>query len=137
MRPRRPEHSLDFAEEEIDEDYSMDTNMREPDQPEAARAGQAGSMAPSKETPISIPPTINYGLQETHTTIITATAVGSIFVNKTTTTNPSEWTPTSIRIRLNSPADWISSTITNNPKSDNIRRLDRDSRRVGESFRCP
>ena len=117
MRPRRPEHSLDFPVEEIDDDFGMDSHMIETDdnQPEAARAERASGgmgMAPSKETPISIPPTINYGLQETHTTIITATGVGSLFVNKPSTAYPNEWTSTSIRIRLNSPADWISSTVT-------------------------
>lgn len=38
-------------------------------EPAAARAGTMQSQV-SKETPISIPPTITYGLQDTHTTII-------------------------------------------------------------------
>lgn len=38
-------------------------------EPAAARAGTMQSSV-SKETPISIPPTITYGLQDTHTTII-------------------------------------------------------------------
>lgn len=87
---------------------------------EAARSGGGGGHnAPSKETPISIPPTITYGLQETHTSIVTATGLGNIFVNKPTTTFPNNWTPVELRFRLNSPHDWFTTTLTSSPTTGN------------------
>lgn len=45
-------------------------NIDEPDSAAARSGGGGGFNTPSKETPITIPPSIPYGFQETHTCII-------------------------------------------------------------------
>lgn len=86
---------------------------------EAAAARRAGGGGPgggapgggnpqSKETPISSYPSISYGLQETHTTILPWT--GWITAAKMDTGAPIQ-----LRVRLNAPIDMIDATIIADP----------------------
>lgn len=77
-----------------DVDMSEETAM-------AARSGGGGGNGPvSKETPISRYPTLTYGLQETHTTILP-------FTCWFTMTGMSTGTNSKIQFRMNSPYDMI------------------------------
>lgn len=83
----------------------------------ANRSSSSGTIpGVGKETPISIPPTITYGLQETHTTIIPWT----FWLSAPKLT----YTPTSLQIRLNSIYDILyKGTInasTNSPTSGEL-----------------
>lgn len=69
----------------------------------AARAGPSGGMAPSKETPITIPPNLNYGLPETHTCILPWTGW-------VTAAGLDKITPLQLKIRMNSPYDMLDMT---------------------------
>jgi len=70
--------------------------------------GPGGSNAPSKETPISPYPSLSYGLQETHTTILPWSGWLSV-VNLTKTT------PAQLAIRMNTPYDFLSLTTQPTP----------------------
>ena len=76
-----------------------------------ARSAGGGSNMPSKETPISIYPTLTYGEQDTHTTILPWTGwftAGQL----------NHFTPKTLRIRCNAPFNMISATgslIDNQP----------------------
>lgn len=83
-----------------------------PNEPAAARAGTMQSSV-SKETPISIPPTITYGLQETHTTII-PTIFWLTAANLTNDTSPT------LNITLNSLYNILSDTTIATTTSPNI-----------------
>ena len=65
-----------------------------------ATTGPAGNNPQSKETQISTYPSLSYGFQETHTTIIPWT--GWLSVIGLTTSNPQQ-----LQIRMNSICDWI------------------------------
>lgn len=69
-----------------------------------AITGPGGSNAPSKETPISDPPTITYGLQETHTTILPWTGWFSVGGLSKTTINQ-------VKIRMNQVYDMFDNPI--------------------------
>lgn len=62
--------------------------------------GIADTSGRTSETPVSIPPTITYGLQDTHTTILPTVFWFSC-------TNLSQTTPLTLRLRLNSYNDII------------------------------
>lgn len=80
---------------------------------EAARAiggggAAAGNNQVSKETPISPYPSLNYGLQETHTTILPWTGwVTACLLDKET--------PLQLKVRMNSPYDMLDMAIIADP----------------------
>jgi len=76
---------------------------------EAARAGgPPGGNQVSKETPISPYPSLNYGLQETHTTILPWTGwVTACLLDKDT--------PLQLKIRMNSPYDMLDMAVIADP----------------------
>lgn len=75
-----------------------------------ARAGGMGGgpSSVSKETPISTYPSLSYGFQETHTTILPWT--GWLSVAKVDATTPAQ-----LQIRMNTPWDMINTSITAAP----------------------
>ena len=73
---------------------------------EAARAAGPAGNAPSKETPISRYPSLTYGLQETHTTILPFRTYCSV---KSTNYE----TPQKLEFRLNSIYDIIKHQVSN------------------------
>lgn len=75
-------------------------------EPEAARvAGAGGTMnSVSKETPISMYPTLTYGLQETHTTILP-------WCGYISTTGMTHGVPNVLNIRMTQPHDMIATTV--------------------------
>lgn len=82
-----------------------------------ARASSGiGSNAPSKETPVSIPPTITYGLQETHTTVLPW--VGWLSVS----TESGSAYPQQLPIRMNSIQDFMKLTITDQTSGDPVNQ---------------
>jgi len=58
-----------------------------------------------QETPVTIPPTITYGLQDTHTTILPYTFYGCVG-------NLTFDVPTKLKIRCNSPYNCVENTFT-------------------------
>lgn len=74
----------------------------------ASTSAPGGGNPQTKETPISNYPSLTYGLQETHTTILPWT--GWI-----TAAKPDTSTPIQLRVRLNAPIDMIDATITADP----------------------
>lgn len=94
---------------------TQDTNMQEGNdsgsggEPEAARASVAasgGNSAQSKETPISRYPTLTYGLQETHTTILPWKGwVSYAWLDKSA--------PLKLSLRLNSIWDIFPTSVEN------------------------
>lgn len=74
----------------------------------ASTSAPGGVNPQSKETPISNYPSLTYGLQETHTTILPWT--GWITAAKMDTGAPIQ-----LRVRLNAPIDMIDATITADP----------------------
>lgn len=88
--------------------------------PEAAmaRIGGGGPSAVSKETPISSYPSLSYGLQETHTTILPFTCWFNM-------TGMSTGTTSKMQFRMNSPYDMILGAVSagaaaNNPISGTV-----------------
>lgn len=87
-----------------------DTEMEEA-APMVARApgggitGAANSV--SKETPVLIPPTITYGLQETHTTILPYRSYCTMV------TNANSYDGTDLRLRMNGIYDVIAQSLSN------------------------
>nr|QTE03910.1 MAG: capsid protein [Phoenicopteridae parvo-like hybrid virus] len=73
-------------------------------------AGGGGPNAQSKETPVSIPPSITYGLQETHTTILPWTGWLAAV-------NIDYGTPVQLPIRMNAISDMIPVTTIASPAS--------------------
>lgn len=73
-----------------------------------AGGGSGGNNPVSKETPISIPSTINYGLQETHTTILPWT--GWI-----TAGGLDKGPPAQLKVRLNTPYDMLDVSLAADP----------------------
>ena len=86
----------------------MDPGRDEPMEPEAARASTStgGSNPQSKETLISRYPTLTYGLQETHTTILPYTTWFSVVGTKKSA-------GLQYAARLNSIWDMVPNTIQN------------------------
>lgn len=79
----------------------------------AARAGGGGGPnGVSKETPISSYPSLTYGVQETHTTILPWVFWTGMALDKNTAT------PLQMKIRLNSIYDMIDNTIVAAPADD-------------------
>lgn len=74
----------------------------------ASTSAPGGGNPQSKETPISNYPSLTYGLQETHTTILPWT--GWITAAKMDTGAPIQ-----LRVRLNAPIDMIDATIIADP----------------------
>lgn len=76
----------------------------------AARSGGGGAGNPvSKETPISNYPSLSYGLQETHTTILPYVAWMTLKLSKT------DLVAQKLEIRLNTVWDMLNTTITAPP----------------------
>jgi hypothetical protein len=69
-----------------------------------ASSGAGGNSSVSKETPISRYPTLTYGLQETHTTILP-------WCGYISTTGMNYATPNVLEIRMTQPHDMIKTTI--------------------------
>ena len=88
-----------------DEEMDVDAGDGVPEQTMAARAagGGMGSSTVSKETPISNYPSLSYGLQETHTTILPWTGW-------LTATGLDKGTPLQLKIRMNTPHDMLDMT---------------------------
>lgn len=99
------------ASEQMSEAVAMDTTGGEEVTAMAARSGGGGpGNTVSKETPISPYPSLSYGLQETHTTILPWVGWMSVALP--------EWgvtVPTQLKIRMNTPYDFINSTLTASP----------------------
>lgn len=103
--PNLPEDAEDdhwweepMAERAGDDDVEMaDTSAR------SANGGPGNQL--SKETPISIYPSLSYGLQETHTTILPWTGWCSAQCSHT-------GAPAEVRIRMNTPYDFWQSSVT-------------------------
>lgn len=109
---RRPRHSLDFDTEDSGD---MEVDQVGPQQA-LARSGGSGSQSnQSKETPISIPPTVTYGFQETHTTIIPYTSYVSVVCPASTNYDGQK-----LEIRLNGIIDPIMTQVSStNPATAN------------------
>lgn len=82
---------------------AMDTSGEEPEVMALRNGGGPGNQV-SKETPISIYPTLSYGLQETHTTILPFTYWFSADCSSHTA-------PAVHKIRLNSIYDFITTAV--------------------------
>lgn len=100
----RSEEEMDVVEEPVAE-------------AEAARltngsGGPGGSV--SKETPISSYPSLSYGLQETHTTILPYVTWCTLALDKNATT------PVQLKMRLNSIYDMLDIAIVVPPNDDSI-----------------
>lgn len=96
-------------------DMDMDGGGRgEPDaEMAAARAGEGGASGVSKETPISQYPSLSYGLQETHTTILPWTGwLSGTGVGKTV--------PLQLRMRMNAPWDIADTTTITTPAAGSV-----------------
>lgn len=78
---------------------------------EARASGGSGPSSVSKETPISNYPSLTYGLQETHTTILPWT--GWLTAVKGPSSN--NWIPQQLKIRMNTPYDMLDVAIRADP----------------------
>lgn len=76
-----------------------------------ARIGGGGPNSVSKETPISPYPSLTYGLQETHTTILPWTG----WLTGCVAPSASTQTPLQLKIRMNTPYDMLDVTVGTNP----------------------
>lgn len=83
---------------------------------EMARAPGLNGNNPSKETPISNPPTITYGLQETHTTKLAYRGYMSVM-------GMDYSTPNQVKIRMNTLWNFIDNTLQSNTPAANEYRL--------------
>lgn len=105
--------------------------------PEAAArsGGGGGGGGPSgvnKETPISNYPSLNYGLQETHTTILPYVTWCTLALNSNATT------PIQLKVRMNSIYDMLDITIVAPPADDTIFSVPGiTSKKVGFNGRSP
>lgn len=120
MRLRRPSTDVSMGMHNNDplpnlpDSGDMDVAMGGEETVAPAAQRSANTSAPgggnpqTKETPISNYPSLTYGLQETHTTILPWT--GWI-----TAAKPDTSTPIQLRVRLNAPIDMIDATITADP----------------------
>jgi hypothetical protein len=80
-------------------------------EPEAQRSAQGGPNSVSKETPISPYPTLSYGLQETHTTILPWTGWLTVACNSSTQV------PIQLKLRMNTPYDMVDTQIQTSPSA--------------------
>lgn len=121
------EHLPDNWRNDLDEDWAkdlipeidrqeasdMEVDATGPIQPEAASrqaTSSGGNSGISKETPISSYPSLTYGLQETHTTILPWTCwISAGGLDKTT--------PAQLRIRMNAIQDMLDVTTEAAPSS--------------------
>ena len=89
---------------------------REPVPEAAARSGGGGGgpQGVSKETPISNYPSLNYGLQETHTTILPYVTWLTLALDKNATT------PIQLKVRTNSIYDMLDIAIVTPPADDTL-----------------
>jgi hypothetical protein len=80
---------------------------------EAARIGSGGGPGGgvSKETPVSPYPSLSYGLQETHTTVLP-------WVGWCAAAGLDNATPLQLRLRMNAPYDFLDMTTSPNPAAD-------------------
>ena len=85
----------------------MEQVTNEAAQQQEARAGISNI---AKETPITVPSTISYGLQDTHTTIIPANVWLSI-------PNLNNSSPVTLKLRLNAPIDILYNSVINTAAS--------------------
>lgn len=95
----------------------MDVAMggEEAEEATALRAGGGGPGPQiSKETPISSYPSISYGLQETHTTILPYVTWCTLAIDKNATA------PIQLKVRLNSIYDMLDIAIISPPADDTI-----------------
>lgn len=109
-------------------DLVPDMEVDQGGEPEAARMASASSgssnSAQSKETPISVYPTLTYGLQETHTTILPWSGWVSFgFLDKTT--------PLKLALRMNSIWDIFPNAITDLASGTSIAAKAWHNRPVG------
>ena len=109
-REAPPDHDPEANFDDDIRDWEMDNPMPpagDPnDPPQAmARAGGGGNNPVSKETPISRYPTLTYGLQETHTTILPWEAYFSA-------TKLDHTAPVVAELRLTQPFDCLKTSLT-------------------------
>jgi len=82
-------------------------------EPAAQRVASAsGPNTVSKETPISPYPTLSFGLQETHTTILPWTGWVTIAMDGT---GANQNTPLQLKLRMNTPYDMVDVTCDTDP----------------------
>nr|QTE04024.1 MAG: capsid protein [Ciconia boyciana parvo-like hybrid virus] len=93
---------------EVDRDGRTDPQDNQLAVGASAMSGGGGIQGQSKETPISIPPSITYGLQETHTTILPWTGYVSVV-------NLDYAAPVQLPIRMNGVNDLMPLTTLSNP----------------------
>lgn len=101
----------------IHQNDPMDASGRVEPVPEAAARSGGGGGGPSsvsKETPISNYPSLNYGLQETHTTILPYVTWLTLALDKSATT------PIQLKVRMNSIYDMLDIAIVAPPNDDSI-----------------
>lgn len=101
----------------IHQNDPMDASGRVEPVPEAAARSGGGGGGPSsvsKETPISNYPSLNYGLQETHTTILPYVTWCTLALDKSATT------PIQLKVRMNSIYDMLDIAIVAPPNDDSI-----------------
>ena len=111
------------------QDLLPDMEVDQGGEPEAARVGAAssgGNNPQSKETPISIYPTLTYGLQETHTTILPWSGWVSFgWLDKST--------PLKLALRMNAIWDIFPNTITDLASGGSIAAKAWHNRPIGTS----
>lgn len=116
VRAIEVDHSGDIIPFDSNHTSGMDTNMDRDDGDDGGErqaltaSGPGGGNAQSKETQISSYPSLSYGFQETHTTIIPWTAWISVC-------GLSELTPVQVAIRMNSIYDILSNNSLQTPPS--------------------
>lgn len=94
-------------------DFAMEGASEEPvGEAAAARSGGGGGPggSVSKETPISNYPSLSYGLQETHTTILPWTGWCSAAI-----ATFSDLNPVFLKLRMNTPYDMFVTSLNTNP----------------------
>ena len=108
----------------------MDGDPEPPTESALVARGSGPGNTVSKETPISPYPSLSYGLQETHTTILP-------WVGWLTAAGIDKGVPLQLPIRMNSPYDMLPVTTTTIGATDGarlttkgfyIRNLDQDGR---------
>lgn len=95
---------------DMDASGSRDTDVGEVTAARSSSAASGGNNPVSKETPISNYPSLSYGLQETHTTILPWTGWLTVALGK-----PLETAPVQLKLRMNTPYDFINSSTLTSP----------------------
>ena len=115
----RHETTLDELMPDTSENTMETTSRPTPAQPEAAAArvsasSSGGNNPVSKETPISEYPSLSYGLQETHTTVLPWTGwISAVALDKET--------PAQLKIRMNSPYDMLDMSTIDHGATDGAK----------------